>query len=114
MRFIIVYFRVEDIAERHFSQEQVADPPDTLCIFVLRPHFSEASHCREGRLEFLELFRDALVGSRALLADLSEQFSIIDDESDDGFTVVFGDILGLVAGLALIQVPRLETTLLFG
>lgn len=114
MRFIIVDFRVEYIAESYLPQKQVTYPSDACCIFVLGPDLTEAGHGREGGLQLWQLFRHPLVRRRTLPTDSAKHLSVIADESDDGFTVILCDILGLIAGLVLAEVPKLETPILFG
>lgn len=95
--FIIIDFRVENVAQSYFPQKQVANPPHAVRIAVLRPYFAKPSYCGEGAFEFGEVFSDSLVGSGALLADLPKNFAIIVDKSNYCFAIVLCNIFCLVA-----------------
>lgn len=95
--FIIIDFRVENVVQSYFPQKQVANSPHAIRIAVLCPYFAEPGHCGEGAFELGEVFSDSLVGSGALLADLSKNFAIIVDKSNYCFAIVLRNIFCLVA-----------------
>lgn len=91
------YLRVEDVRQGALAQEDLADHPHALRVFVARPDSSEAHHSGECGFQFWEFFGDALVGRGGGAADGPEDAFVSLHEGDYGLAVVLGDVLGLVA-----------------
>lgn len=113
MRFIIIDFRVENIAQGDLPQEQVAYTPYTFRIPVLSPDFSKSSDGGECSFQLRQVFCDSLVGRRALLADFSEHLAVVNDVCYDCLAIVLRNVLRLVAWPGLINIPALKKAYFF-
>lgn len=91
-------FGIENISQSVLAEEDVTDHSHTLRILVLRPDLAETHHRGEDGLQLRQFLSDPLVRRRRFLADAAEQSFILLNVGDDGLPVVFGDVLGLVAG----------------
>ena len=88
--------RVENITKGVFSEEKVADYPHAFCILVVDPQSAQIGYGVDCFLELEHVVEEIVEGHLESIADLLDDSFILFDEGNDGLSIVFGDIFGLV------------------
>lgn len=88
--------RVENVVKGVFSQKQITQKSDAFCVPVIHPHTSQISDCVNDLFLLLQLFNEVVVVNPVALCDLSNLVFKLLDEGNDGFSIVFRNVLCLV------------------
>lgn len=88
--------RVEDVVEGMLAEELVAEDPHALGMREIYPEVSEVGDGVDVLFLGGELVHEFGVADSRLLEDGLELLAIFFNEGDDGLSIIFGDIFGLV------------------
>jgi len=91
--------RVKDVVERIFPEKEVADDPEALCVLASYPEFPQISHSVDSPLHHDHFFHEKFVRSFIFRANLLNDLVLFLDESDNGFSKIFGNVFGLISNL---------------
>ena len=87
---------IEDIAQRVFAEEEVAEHPRAFGVLVVDPQSAQVGYRVYGLFELKHLGEEVVEGDVVLLADLFHHSLLLLHEADYGLTVVLGYIFCFV------------------
>jgi hypothetical protein len=87
---------VENVVKSVFSQEQVTQKSDAFCVPVIHPHTPEISDCVDDLFLFFKLLNKVVVVDPITLHNVSDLVFKLLDERNDGFSIVFWNVLCLI------------------
>lgn len=90
---------VEDVVERIFAEEEVADDAHAARVLVVDPEPAQVSNCVDGLLHLDHLVDEVVERHPCVLAHIRHHILVLFDKTDDGLSVVLGDVLRLVFDL---------------
>lgn len=96
MAAVVAYSRVKDVIERVFPQKQVAQQSNALRIFIVHPHASQVRYRVYHLFLFLQFLDEILVVHVVFPRNILDFILVFFNKGNDGFSVVFGNVLRLV------------------
>lgn len=95
--------RVEDVIKRIFAEKEITDDTHASRVFVVDPQSPEVCNGVDCLLHLCHFSDEVFEWDSCVIAHWRHYFSILFDEGDDSFSIVFGDVFGLILQFFLIH-----------